>query len=140
MTMSIVIETEHNEKLVKNRSDCQPLSLCCVKDDPHKGKPTKVQYNSMLMTKFGKSEKIGLSGLPFRNIRFWQFQNKIKEGARLEDLKIQDVLRQENGLKEIKGPRYKKIKQEAEVAKTKPSDLPNRTIRFSQNRYCPSRI
>jgi hypothetical protein len=34
---------------------------------------------------------------------FWQFQNKAKEGAKFEDLKIQDVLNQEKGLEGIKG-------------------------------------
>jgi hypothetical protein len=29
--------------------------------------------NEVLMTKFGKAEKTGLSGLPNRSIRFWQF-------------------------------------------------------------------
>jgi hypothetical protein len=57
------------------------------------------------MTKFGMARKIGLSGLPNRSIQFWQFQSKIEEGAKLEDLKIQDVLKQGKGLKRIKGPR-----------------------------------
>jgi hypothetical protein len=57
------------------------------------------------MTKFGKSGKMGPSGFPFRTIRFWQFQSKAKEEANLEDLKIQGVLEQEKGLKDIKGPR-----------------------------------
>jgi hypothetical protein len=39
--------------------------------------------------------------------------------AKLEDLKIQDVLKQEEGLKGIKGLRLNKIKQEVEVAKTR---------------------
>jgi hypothetical protein len=47
----------------------------------------------MLMTKFGESGKIRLSGFLFWNIRFWQFHGKTKEGAKLEDLKIQDILR-----------------------------------------------
>jgi hypothetical protein len=34
-----------------------------------------------------------------------QFQSKAKEEAKLEDLKIQGVLKQEKGLKGIKGPR-----------------------------------
>jgi hypothetical protein len=38
-------------------------------------------------------------------------------------LKIQGVLKQENELKGIKVPREKKIKQEAEVAKTRLSDF-----------------
>jgi hypothetical protein len=37
------------------------------------------------MTKFGKSEKIGLSSLPFRNIRFRQVQSKTEKEAKLED-------------------------------------------------------
>jgi hypothetical protein len=57
------------------------------------------------MTKFGKAEKTELSGLPNRSIRFWQFQSKTEKRAKLEDLKIQGVLKQENGLKDIKGPR-----------------------------------
>jgi hypothetical protein len=49
-----------------------------------------------------KSGKIGLSGLLFQNI---QFQSKSKEEAKFKCLKIQGVLKQENGLKGIKGPR-----------------------------------
>jgi hypothetical protein len=41
----------------------------------------------VLMIKFGKAEKIGLSSLLNRSIRFWQFQSQIKEGAKLEDPK-----------------------------------------------------
>jgi hypothetical protein len=40
-----------------------------------------------------------------------------KEGAKLGDLKIQGVLKQEEGLKGIKGLRWTKTKQEAKVAK-----------------------
>jgi hypothetical protein len=54
------------------------------------------------MTKFGKSGKIGPFGFLFRTVWFWQFQSKAKEGAKFEDLKIQCVLKQENGLKGIK--------------------------------------
>jgi hypothetical protein len=82
------------------------------------------------MTKFGKAEKTRLSGLPNQSIRFLQFQTKPEEGAKLEDLKIQGVLKQENGLIGIKGQRWKKIKQEVEVTKIGPSGLPNWTIRF----------
>jgi hypothetical protein len=57
------------------------------------------------MTKFDKAEKTGLTDLPNRSIRFRQFQSKTDEGAKLEDLKIQSVLKQEKGLKGIKGPR-----------------------------------
>jgi hypothetical protein len=49
-----------------------------------------------LITKFGKSEKTRLSDFLFRTIRFYQFQGKAKKGAKLEDLKIQGVLRHEN--------------------------------------------
>jgi hypothetical protein len=42
----------------------------------------------LLMTKFDKSEKIGLFDLLFWNIRFRQFQSKAKEDAKFEDLKI----------------------------------------------------
>jgi hypothetical protein len=49
------------------------------------------------MIKFGKSEKIGLSGLGNQSIRFWQFQDKIKEEAKLEVLKIQECLKHEKG-------------------------------------------
>jgi hypothetical protein len=51
--------------------------------------------DQVLMTKFGKSEKIRLFELPFQNIRFYQFQGKTKVGAKLKDLKIQCVLRHE---------------------------------------------
>jgi hypothetical protein len=54
------------------------------------------------MTKFGKSEKIRPSGSLFRTVRFRQFQSKAKEGAKFKDLKIQCVLKQENGLKGVK--------------------------------------
>jgi hypothetical protein len=57
------------------------------------------------MTKFGKVGKIGLSNLSNQSIPFWQFQSKPEEGAKLEDLNIQGVLKQEKGLKGIKGPR-----------------------------------
>jgi hypothetical protein len=56
----------------------------------------------LLMTKFGKSEKIGPSGSLFQIVRFWQFQSKAKEGAEFKDLKIQCVLKQEKWLKGIK--------------------------------------
>jgi hypothetical protein len=42
----------------------------------------------LLMTKFSKSEKTGLSSLLFWNIRFWQFQSEAKEEAKFKDLKI----------------------------------------------------
>jgi hypothetical protein len=54
------------------------------------------------MTKFGKSGKIGPSDSLFCIVRFWQFQSKAKEGAKLEDLKNHGVLNLERGLKGIK--------------------------------------
>jgi hypothetical protein len=57
------------------------------------------------MTKFGKTEKIELSNLPNWSIRFLQFQSKIEKGVKVEDFKIQGVLKQENGLKDINGLR-----------------------------------
>jgi hypothetical protein len=47
------------------------------------------------MSKFCKSGKTGLSGLGNQSIWFWQ--NKIKEEAKLEDLKIQECLKHEKG-------------------------------------------
>jgi hypothetical protein len=76
----------------------------------------------MLMTKFAKA-----SIFLFRTVRFQQFQNMKKTRVKFGDLKILGVLKQEEGLKDIKGPRWTKIKQEAEVAK-------NWTIRFSHIR------
>jgi hypothetical protein len=80
------------------------------------------------MTKFAKAEKIECSGFLFQTVRFRQFQNMKKAGAKLRDLKIQCVLKQEGGQKGIKGPRWTKIKQEAKVTKTGPSGLANQTI------------
>jgi hypothetical protein len=88
----------------------------------------------VLMTKFGKSGKTGPSSFLFQTIQFWQFQNKIKEEAKLEDLKIQCVLKHEKGLKGIKGPGWKKMMQEVKVAKTGLSGFGYRSILFFQNR------
>jgi hypothetical protein len=74
------------------------------------------------MTKFAKA-----SIFLFRTVRFQQFQNMKKTRVKFGDLKILGVLKQEEGLKDIKGPRWTKIKKEAEVAK-------NWTIRFSHIR------
>jgi hypothetical protein len=49
------------------------------------------------MTKFAKAGKTGCSGFLFRTIQFQQFQNMKKAGAKLRDLKIQGVLKQEGG-------------------------------------------
>jgi hypothetical protein len=59
----------------------------------------------MLMTKFGRAGRTGCSGFLFRTVRFWQFWNMNMTRAKLEDLKIQGVLKQGKGLKGIKGPR-----------------------------------
>jgi hypothetical protein len=71
----------------------------------------------VLMTKFGMAGKIGCSDFLFRTVGFWQFQNMKKTRAKLRDLKIQGVLKQEEGLKGIKRLRWRKIKQEAESRK-----------------------
>jgi hypothetical protein len=55
------------------------------------------------MTKFGKAKKIGLSSLGNRSIRFLQFQNRIKEWAKHEDLKIQVCLKHEKGKEKHQG-------------------------------------
>jgi hypothetical protein len=49
------------------------------------------------MTKFGKAGKIGCSGFLFRTVRLWQFRNIKKTGAKLEELKIQGILKQGEG-------------------------------------------
>jgi hypothetical protein len=72
----------------------------------------------MLMIKFDEFGKTELSVFPFRTIWFWWFQDKIKEGAKFKDLKIQGVLRYEKGLKSVKKPRWKKSKPKDEAAKT----------------------
>jgi hypothetical protein len=82
------------------------------------------------MTKFGKSEKTGLSSFLFRNIWFWQFQGKAKEGAKIEDLKIQGVLRHKKRLRSVKEIRWKKFKLKVEAVKNGLSGLGYRSIRF----------
>jgi hypothetical protein len=62
------------------------------------------------MTKFVKDGKTGCSSFLFRTVRFQQFQNMKKAGAKLGDLNIQGVLKQEGGLKGIRGSRWTKIK------------------------------
>jgi hypothetical protein len=52
----------------------------------------------VLMSKFGMIGKIRLSSLGNQSIRFCQFQNKITEEAKLEDLKIQECLKHEKGM------------------------------------------
>jgi hypothetical protein len=77
------------------------------------------------MTKFGKSEKTGLSGLLFQNIQFQQFQSKPEERVKLEDLKIQGVLKQEFFFK-----RHQETKMEANQARSQSHK--NRTIQFAK--------
>jgi hypothetical protein len=55
------------------------------------------------MTKFGKAGKTGLFNLGNWSIRFWQFQNMIKEGAKHEDLKIQVCFEHGKGKKKHQG-------------------------------------
>jgi hypothetical protein len=45
----------------------------------------------MLMIKFDKSGKMGLSSLVNWSTQFCQFQNKIKEEAKLEDSRVFEV-------------------------------------------------
>jgi hypothetical protein len=47
----------------------------------------------VLMTKFGMARKTGLTSLGNWSIWFCQFQNKITEEVKLEDLKIQECLK-----------------------------------------------
>jgi hypothetical protein len=54
----------------------------------------------VLMSKFDRSKKIRPSGFQFR-----QFQNRNMIRAKLEDLKIQGVLRHGKGLRSIKESR-----------------------------------
>jgi hypothetical protein len=57
----------------------------------------------LLMTKFVKAGKTGLSDFPNRHIRFWQFQSRIKKEAKHEDLKIRESLKHEKGEKRHQG-------------------------------------
>jgi hypothetical protein len=50
---------------------------------------TQIHINFLLMTKFSKFGKNGLSGLGYRSIQFSQDQRRIKARAKLKDLKIQ---------------------------------------------------
>jgi hypothetical protein len=59
---------------------------------------------------------------------FGSFQNRNSEGAKLKDLKIQDVLRHGKLLKDIKKPIWKKSKPKAEVTKIRLSDFGYRII------------
>jgi hypothetical protein len=59
---------------------------------------------------------------------FDSFQNRSREGAKLEDLKIQGVLRRGKILKGIKETRWINSKLKAEVAKIRLSDFRYRSI------------
>jgi hypothetical protein len=77
------------------------------------------------MTKFGKSGKTRLSGSLFRNIRFWQFQYKTKEGTRLEDSRCFEACK-----------RTKKYQEaEMEEIQDKSQSCKNRTVRFWKLEY-----
>jgi hypothetical protein len=69
------------------------------------------------MRKFDKAKKTRCSGFWFRTFRFWQFQGKVKNGAKLEDLKIQGSFEHERGRQGIKGPRQMRFKLKVEVTK-----------------------
>jgi hypothetical protein len=71
----------------------------------------------VLMTKFGKDGKPGLSGLPNRSIWFWQFQSKTKERSKLKDLKIQGVLKIDNRLNGIKDQDKRKSSKKPKLQK-----------------------
>jgi hypothetical protein len=43
----------------------------------------RVLHTLLLMTKFGKAEKIGCSDFLFWIVRFWQFQTQTEEGAKI---------------------------------------------------------
>jgi hypothetical protein len=49
-------------------------------------KPNQKAGRHVLMIKFGRSGKTGLSGLLFWNIWFWQFQSEVKEEAKFEEM------------------------------------------------------
>jgi hypothetical protein len=57
------------------------------------------------MTKFGKAKKSDCPVCQTELSGFDNFQSQTEEVAKLEDLKIQCVLKLEKGLKDIKGPR-----------------------------------
>jgi hypothetical protein len=68
------------------------------------------------------------------------FQNMNKTGARLEDLKIKDVLRPGKILKGDNEPMEKNFKPKAELTKTGMSSFENRSVRFFQIKYSLSRV
>jgi hypothetical protein len=79
------------------------------------------------LTRLEKSDHlVSYSGLSSFN----DFQNKNREGTKLEDLKIQGVLRHEKILKGIKKPRWKKSKPKVEAAKLGQSCFGYQSIQF----------
>jgi hypothetical protein len=68
------------------------------------------------------------------------FQNMNKTGARLEDLKIKDVLRPGKILKDDNEPMEKNFKPKAELTKIGMSSFGNRSVRFFQIKYSLSRV
>jgi hypothetical protein len=80
------------------------------------------------MTKFGKAGKTGCFDFLFRIVQFQQFQNMNRIGARIEDLKIKDVLRSGKILKGDKEPTEKNSKPKSKVE--------NRNVQFWKSE-CP---
>jgi hypothetical protein len=71
---------------------------------------------------------------------FSSIQNRNREGDRLEDLKIKDVLRPGKILKGDKEPMEKNSKPKAKVAKTGRSSFGNRNVWVLQINWSPSRV
>jgi hypothetical protein len=77
------------------------------------------------MTKFGKFRKIGLSGLLFWNIWFWQFQSKAKEKVKFQDsrcFKARERAKRHQGTK-------------IEENQARSQSHKNQTIRFAKPEY-----
>jgi hypothetical protein len=81
----------------------------------------------LLMTKFDKAKKTGLSG-------FDSFMVESRKKAKWGNLMIQMFLRHGKGKQGIMEQRREKFIPEDEAAKTGPSGLGFRTIRIFQNR------
>jgi hypothetical protein len=67
-------------------------------------------------------------GFLFQIVRFRQFENMNKTGAKLEDLKIKDGWRSRKILKGDKEPMEKNIKPKPEITKTGMSSFGNRSV------------
>jgi hypothetical protein len=86
------------------------------------------------MTKFGKAEKTGCFSFLLQIVRFWQFQTQTKQGARIEDLKIQGEFKHGKGRQALKDQDKRNSRQKDEVAKTGWSDFEFWRVWFSLNR------